>query len=92
MFCKKEADKSSAVPPSFVQGASAGGFPRVVSGAGGAGDLQGVSGADGRPPPALLPRRRLQGPEPRVTSAAATARGLEGPLEPTTRLFRSVYL
>ena len=60
-----------------VQGASAGGLPRVVWGAGGAGDLQSVPGPDGRPPPALLPRRWHAGPEPRSASAAAATGRVE---------------
>lgn len=56
-----------------MQGASAGGFPRMVSGAGGAGDLQSVPGPDSRPSPALLPRRGHPGPEPRIAPPAATA-------------------
>lgn len=58
-----------------VQGASAGGFPRVVRGAGGVTDLQSVPGPDRRPPLALLPWRGHQGPRPRV--AEATPDGVE---------------
>lgn len=63
-----------------TQGAPACGFSCVVSGVGGAGDLQRVPGPDSGPPPALLPRWKHPGPQPRIASATAAGPGVELPL------------
>lgn len=63
------------------QGASAGGFPCLVCHTCGASDLQSVPGPDSWSPTAVHPRWRHQGPQPWISSAAATAGRVKHPAD-----------